>query len=473
MWSARACKPMASRRIAVVGAGLAGLSAAHRLHSLAGGDCEVLVIERDERAGGKVRTEHPLGLTVEGGPDSFLTRKPWAVDLCEELGLSRDLVSIAPAGRQSAIYWRRRLHVIPPGVMGVPGEAWPFLRTGLVTPMGKLRAAMDLVLPRVADRAEDRPLGEVVQRRLGPEVLRHMVEPLVAGIHAGSAWAMDAQATFPEFLELERRDRSLLLGAGRARRRRARGGAAAPVFQTLRGGLSQLVDELLARLPEGTVRCSTEVNRLTSQDGGYVLSLKGGGEERVDAVILASEAPASAMLLRDISPRAAVELFSIGYASVAVAVLAYQPEDFPNVVGSGFVVPKDAGLAITAASFVHNKWPHASPSTRLIRCFLGGSHEDPLQRSDEELLHLARRDLGIVLGVRKDPYYAAVFRWPKAMPQYAVGHPRRVRAAEEAISEHPRLRLAGSALRGVGMPDVIRSGRAAAEAVLEALQDAR
>lgn len=465
---------MASRRVAIVGAGLAGLSAAHRLHSLTQGDCEVLVLERDERAGGKVRTEHPLGLTVEGGPDSFLTRKPWALDLCAELGIVQDLVSVAPGGRQSAIYWRRRLHVIPPGVMGVPGEAWPFLRTGLVTPLGKLRAAMDLVLPRAKGRTDDQPLGEVVQRRLGPEVLRHMVEPLVAGIHAGSAWAMDARATFPEFLELERRDRSLLLGAGRVRRTRAAApGAAAPLFQTLRGGLSQMVDELLARLPAGSVRCSTEVDGIAAQDGGYVLTLKGGGEERVDAVILASEASSSALLLRDISPRASVELFSIGYASVAVAVLAYQPEDFPDVAGSGFVVPRDAGLAITAATFVQNKWPHASPSTRLIRCFLGGSHEDPLRRTDEEIVRLAQRDLGIVLGVRTDPYFATVFRWPKAMPQYAVGHPRRVRAAEEALQEHPRLRLAGSALHGVGMPDVIRSGRAAADAVLEELSDAR
>lgn len=457
---------MPDRRVAVVGAGLAGLSAALEFHRAGG--YEVQVLERSERTGGKVRTEHQMGLVLEGGPDSFLSRKPWAVEMCRQLGLSDELVPLAPSGRQSAIYWRGRLHPIPPGVLGVPGEPWAFVRSGLVSPIGKLRAGLDLVLPRAAEAGVDRPLGEVVERRLGKEVLHHLVEPLIGGIHASSAWAMDARATFPELLELERRDRSLLVGAGRLRRRQ-RGAAPSPVpaFQTLRGGLSQMVDALVGALPEDSIRLRTEVQSVESHGHGYRLTLTDGTSEEVEAVVLACEAGVSALLLQDIAPRAAVALFSVNYSSVAVVALAYAPEDFPDASGSGFVVPRDAGLDITAVTLVHNKWPHEAGGMRLVRCFVGGAHDDPLSRGDGEILEAVRKDIEQTLGVRTDPRLQRVFRWPQAMPQYAVGHLRRVEAAEEALSEHPRLRLAGAALRGVGMPDVIHSGQVAARAIRE------
>ncbi len=453
-------------RVAVVGGGLAGLAAAYRLRRLG---CEPLVLEAGSTFGGKVQTERAEGLILEEGPDSFLVRKPEVVQLVRELGLAEDLVPLPPGGSGSAIYARGRLHPIPPGLMlGLPTEVWPILRSGLLSPTGKLRAAGDFILPR--DRGEgDQPLGQLVARRLGAEVLDRLVAPLLTGIYAGDPWSMSTEATFPQLLELERSDGSLVLGARRLRRRAPKAPAPGPMFMSMRLGLGQITDALLVALPGECLRPGSPVADLQRLEHGYRLTIAGGEQLDADGIILTLPAPAAGQLLRDIAPEAAASLFAVPYASLAVTQLAYRPADVPNLKGSGFLVDRAAGLSITACTYVVNKWPHESPGAVLLRCYLGRAGEDPLGVDDETMLAKVREDLRTVLGVRADPWLQRVYRWPAGMPQYTVGHVARMTGVFEQLRQLPALALAGAPYRGVGMPDVVRQANQAAEEVARGL----
>ena len=450
-------------RVAVVGGGLAGLAAAYRLHRLG---LEPVVLEAGSTFGGKVQTEIADGLILEQGPDSFLVRKPEAVELVRELGMADDLVPLGRGGSGSAIYAHGRLHLIPPGLMlGLPTEVWPILRSQLLSPWGKLRAAADFVLPR--DRGEgDQPLGQLVARRLGREVLDRLVAPLLTGIYAGDPWSMSTEATFPQLLELERDARSLVLGAREIRRKAPRpAGPPGPMFMTMRSGLGQIIAGLEAALPAASLRPGSPVTDLQPDGSGYRLTIAGGEELMAEGVILAVPAPAAGQLLRDIAPQAAAQLFAVPYASLAVAQLAYRPGDVPQLKGSGFLVDRAAGLSITACTYVVNKWPHESPGSVLLRCYLGRAGEDPLRDDDESLLNAVRRDIGTVLGVRVEPWLQRLYRWPAGMPQYTVGHVGRMAAVADSLSRVPALAVAGAAYRGVGMPDVVRQANQAAAAI--------
>lgn len=454
-------------RVAVVGGGLAGLAAAYRLMRLG---LEPIVLESDSGFGGKVQTECTDGLVLEQGPDSFLVRKPEVVQLVRELGLADDLVALQPRGSGSSIYARGRLHAIPPGLMlGLPTEVWPIVRSGLLSPLGKLRAAGDFILPR--DRGEgDQPLGQLVARRLGGEVLDRLVAPLLTGIYAGDPWSMSTEATFPQLLELERRDGSLVLGARRLRRKAPKlSTPPGPMFMTMRRGLAQITETLEAALPTACLRPQSPVTDLTASGGGYRLTLQSGEEIQADGVILTLPAPGAGYLLRDLAPAAASSLFAVPYASLAVTQMAYRAEDVPTLKGSGFLVDRAASLTITACTYVVNKWPHESPDAVLLRCYLGRAGDDPLGVEDEDLLGAVRQDLATVLGIRAEPWLQRVYRWPSAMPQYTVGHVARMAAVFEHLHDLPALALAGASYRGVGMPDVIRQANQAAEDVARTL----
>lgn len=448
---------------------MAGLAAAWEIHQ--DGRAQALVLEASGAFGGKLRTERAQGLILEEGPDSFLVRKPAAIQLAQELGMQSELVGLAPSGQGSAIYARRRLHAIPAGLMlGLPTEVLPFLRSGLLSPVGKLRALFDLVQPRDLEPG-DRPLGPFVARRVGREVVERLVEPLLSGIYAGDVQAMSTQATFPQLLELERKHRSLLLGARRQRRGAPpREAEPAPMFMTLRDGLGRFPAALCAALPEGWLRANSAVSGLRSTGDGYVLRLADGEEIAAESVILALPAGPAAALLQDLAPKTALALFAVPYASVAVAALAFSPEDIPVALrGSGFLALRSAGLSVTACTYVVNKWPHESEGAVLLRCYVGRANEDPLGRTDEEILAGVRQDLAKVLGITATPRLQRLFRWAEAMPQYTVGHPERVAKARAGLAAHPAVQLCGAAYEGVGVPDVVRQGRAAAQAALAAL----
>ncbi len=470
-------------RILVLGGGLTGLSAAYELApAAAAGRVQVTLLESADRPGGKVETARPEGLVIEQGPDSFLATpgKPWARDLCRDLGLEGELVATPPVGRRSFVYHAGRLHPLPAGVVtGMPSRLGPFLATRLLTPAGKARALLDLVLPRVLPPdGSDVALGRLLRARLGPEVVDRLVEPLLSGIYAADADRLSLDATFPNLRRQEAQHRSLILGAmaeaRRARCARAAAGATAPPpppFLTLRQGLATLVDALAARLratPGVELRTGAEVHALErSARGGYTVRLA-GEEVHADAVVIALPAPQAARVLADAAPDAARELGGVAYADVALVAFAFDRAAVAHrMAGSGFVVPRRADIAVTACTWVSAKWPEsAPPDTALLRVYLGRAGEHVLERDDHDLVTTARAALRRSMRIEAEPRLVRVMRVPQGLPQYAVGHLARVERIEAALSHLPAVWATGSAFRGVGMPDCVRQGREAAEAAL-------
>jgi oxygen-dependent protoporphyrinogen oxidase len=468
------------RHVAVVGGGITGLSAAHHMSdAVRAGGLRVTVLEASPRLGGKVRTDRPGDLVIEEGPDSFLTRKPWARELCEALGLGSEFAATPPDRQRSFIYHRGRLAPVPPGVAtGVPSRLGPLLWTPLLSPGAKIRALVDLTRPRLLTRdGPDVSLGAFLRARLGPEVVDRLAEPLLSGIYAGGADELSLDATFPLLREQEVEYGSLIRAAmaqARARRRNAASAATAspppPMFLTLRGGLERLIEALAAALAAAgvTVRTAAPVRALERAGrGGYTLRLP-GEELNADAVVIAAPAHDAASILNDAAPDAARELGAIAYADVALVVLGYDRADVPHPLnGSGFVVPRGEDIDITACTWVSEKWPHSAPAdTALLRVYLGRAGGAVLDRADDDLVDAARRALTRALGVRAEPRLVKVVRTPRALPQYAVGHLARVERIERALAGLPGVMAAGAHLRGVGLPDCVRQGRDAADAAL-------
>jgi oxygen-dependent protoporphyrinogen oxidase len=462
--------------IAIVGGGIAGLAAAHHLTRIAP-ETRVTLIEQDDRLGGKIVTRHVDGFTIEGGPDSMLAMKPRGVGLCRELGLADELQGVRQETRRSFVLHRGRLHDLPEGLTGlVPTRLGPMLRTGLISPVGKARMAMDFLLPaRKGDG--DETLAAFIERRLGREVFERLVEPLMAGIYAGDGRQLSLAATFPQLRAGEREHGGLIKGVLAARRSASSSAAAKPLaspFVTPRGGLGDLVQALAARLAAAGVRIEIG-NRVVglSQapiDRRFDLTLGSGESIRSNSVILATPAGPAAALVTDLVPEASRLLRAIPYVSTATVALAYPDHDLPRpLAGHGYVIPRVEGRQALACTWVSSKWAHrAPPGFALIRVFIGrANQEQALAGSDEELIALAQHEVQVTLGITAAPNLTSVSRWPDAMPQYTLGHLERVAAIEEALAARPGLALAGHAYRGVGIPDCIVSGERAAERVAQ------
>ncbi len=472
-------------RIAIVGGGITGLATAYFLQAQARAQqrpLEVYLIEAGPRLGGKVLTEREDGFLVEGGPDAFLTTKPWALRLCQELGLADQVVGPQPQNHKTFVLGGGRLRRLPEGVMGlVPTRFGPFLRSDLFSPWGKLRMGLDLLVPPRRDGG-DESLGHFVRRRLGREALERLAEPLLAGIYAADADQLSLLATFPRFREMERRHRSLIAGTLAVRRRRPPASAPpkAPVsrspFRTLRSGLSELVKALQARLretPDVSVILGQRVVEVQRRNTApaYRLRLAEGRAIEADAVVLAVPAYAAAEMVASLSPQAAELLSDIAYASTAVVTLALRREQVAHPLdGTGFVVSRTEGRALTACTWSASKWPGRAPEGFvLLRCFFGrAGQEGVLAQDDEALSRLAWEELRDLLGLEGRAVRVWVHRWPRAMPQYRVGHLERLQELDEVLGEHPGLILAGAAYRGIGLPDCIRQAQEAAGRVLGA-----
>lgn len=468
---------MAARRVIVVGGGIAGLVAAHRLAELArehGTALSVLLLEARDRLGGTIATERAGGFLIEAGPDSFLADKPWGVDLAERLGLRDRLIGTREGVRRVFVVHRGRLHSLPEGfLLLAPTRLGPLLRSPLFSWHGKLRMALDLVLPRGRATA-DVSLASFVGRRLGREVLERVAQPLVAGIYTADPEALSLAATMPRFLELERRHRSLILGLrAQSAEREASGGSGVRygLFASLTGGMGELVGALAGRLADA-VRVKNRVAGLARLGGRWRVNLADGGALEAEGVILTPEAHAAARIVADLDPELARDLARIPYASSATATLGYRREAVAHPLdGFGFVVPRGERRPILAATFSSVKYPGRAPERHvLIRAFLGGAlQEGVLALDDEALAATAEAELAALLGVTGRPELARVHRHPAAMPQYRVGHLELVARIEERLARHPGLALAGSAYRGVGIADTIHSGETAASRLLTAL----
>ena len=464
-------------RLVVVGAGISGLAAAHRAVELAreqGRPLELTVLEGADRVGGTIQTEQRDGFLVEGGPDSFLSEKPLALALCQRIGLEERLMRTDDRFRRTFVVWGGRLHPLPEGFqLLAPTRLAPLLASGLFSWPGKLRMACDLVLPRGGD--PDESLGAFVRRRLGREALERVAQPLVAGIYTADPDELSLSATMPRFVEMERRERSVILALWRAARKApaqhaGTSGARWSLFVTLARGMDELVQALAARLPPGAVRLKERVTGVAREDGRWRIATESGVAHEADALVLAPEAHQAARMLRYVDPALTHLLEGIPHASSATVSLAYRRADVWHPLdGFGFVVPHAERRPIIACTFSSVKYAGRAPDGHvLLRVFLGGAlNEGVLQGDDATLVRTAREQIGPLLGITAEPELARVARHVRAMPQYHVGHAARAAAIEQAVSRHPGLHLVGGAYRGVGIADCVRSGEDAAERLLE------
>jgi protoporphyrinogen/coproporphyrinogen III oxidase len=458
--------------VVVVGGGIAGLSAAWELVSRAPGT-RVVLVESDERLGGKLRTGEIGGRAVDLGPDAFLARRPEALQLCHELGLDADLVS--PGSRTAYVWARQRLRPLPADLaLGVPTRLGPLARSGILSPLGTGRAALDLLrLPRrrgPAATGADEPVAAITRRRLGCEVTDRLVDPLIGGIHAGDTSLMSAAAVFPDLLDAARRGGSLMRAL---RHDSAPGQGSGPVFQSVRGGLSRLVEALAGALDARGVKTllgspAASLTRRCSDGPGWTLRT-GRDTVEADAVVLAVPATAAAALLEPVDRAVAGLLGAITYAHVALLTLRFPIERVGyRLDGTGFLVPASAGCLMTACTWLTSKWPELRrPGDVLLRASVGRFGDDrATHMADDEVVRTVLAELGPMLELSAGPTDAVVTRWVDAFPQYAVGHVDRVTAIEDGLAPLPALALAGAALRGVGIPACIASGRRAAGTVL-------
>ncbi len=459
---------MEATRVVVVGGGIAGLAAAHRLLESLGGD--VVLIEGRPRLGGKIVTETVDGVVMEGGPDSFLSMKPGGVELCKKLGLDGHLVGPDPQHRRTFVKREGRLYQLPEGITGlVPTRLLPLLTTQILSPMGRLRAALETFVPRNA-APDDESIAGFVTRRFGAEAYDWLMEPLLCGIYAGNGEHLSLGATFPRLAEIEHTHGSILRSMTRSRFQTGpKTAGTLPGFVTLRGGLEDLVRALESRLPANQVRRGVAVEAIRRDARGYRLDLEDGTVLQSEAVILATPAFASARLLRQLDPKLSHALETIPFVSTATVSVAFSDSAVPDKLnGYGYISPRAEGGPIVACTWTSNKFPdRVRDGGVLIRFFIGrAGADDVTEWSDERFLDIVQAELDRLFGISDTPVITRIFRWPRAMPQYTLGHTERVARIERLVTRHRGLRLAGSSYRGVGIPDCITSGWTAADAVI-------
>ncbi|WP_306371559.1 protoporphyrinogen oxidase [Nocardiopsis sp. CC223A] len=458
--------------VVVVGGGISGLTAAHRLTGLG---ASVTVVEAADAPGGKLRASPVAGVSVDAGAESVLARRPEALALIEELGLGDRLVHPGPGA--AAVYSRSRIRPLPKGqLMGVPGDLGALARSGVLSPWGTARAALDLVRPRTPVRG-DLPVASYVGVRLGHEVVERLVEPLLGGVYAGRADELSLEATLPQIAPMAREGGSLIRGVRAATG--ARGPSAGPVFASLRGGIAGLAEELAERHGKD-LRTGTRVRSLERLPQGWRVHLDTGDRIEAAGVLLACPAPEAARLLADHVPEAARELRAVEYASMALVTLALPASAFPApLTGTGFLVPAgEGGLTVKAATFSTNKWPWiaeelaaAGDDLVVVRCSIGRFGETGvLDRSDEDLTAAALADLSRVTGLAGRPVQTRVSRWEGGLPQYAVGHTARVSRIRDALARHGGPAVCGAAYGGVGIPACIADADRQARDLATALQ---
>jgi len=458
-----------SRRVVIVGGGVAGLAAAQAL-SAADDAPQVTLLEGSERVGGRIRTVPFGGVQLDVGPDALLSRAPGGVELCRSLGLGDELVPCADGG---AFVWSRgKLRRLPAGLLaGLPAGPGELLRSRILSPAGLGRAGLDLVLPGNAP-AGDEAIGALVRRRLGGQVLDRLIDPLLGGINAGHCDDLSVAAGAPYLATAARANRSLVRGLRSTMPSPPSGAPRPPAFLTLRGGLERLAGALAEQIEGVDVRVNTPVLRIERAGGGLVVVLQSGERLDADGVVLALPAGPAAEVVRAAAPVAADELAGIRTASVALVALAYPHEAVPPLDGTGFLVARDEDLDITACTWATAKWPHLAEGAThtILKCSLGRAGEDAVVREpDDALIARARRALERTMKISQAPADAIVVRHLDAFPQYAVGHLDRVTRIEEDLQAAlPGLAVAGNAYRGVGVPACITSGRAAAERLLQA-----
>lgn len=481
------------KRVVVIGGGIAGLAAAYSLreHQGAAAPFEITVLEKRDRPGGNIRTEKTGGFLVEGGPDCFLSEKPWAMELARRLGLEDRFLPTNDRHRKTFVLTGGRLHELPEGfILMIPTRILPFALSPLISIPGKIRMALELFVPR-RKGSSDETLGEFVRRRLGREALDKIAEPLVAGVHAGDPETMSVRASFPKFVQMEQEHGSLIRGMlkrlsamKKPGAKPASGASAAPkkrvtMFMTLKGGLTELIDTLAARLdsfPGTFIRTGVTVKEVREKGGGFEVAIEGAEPIAADAVIIAAPAYSAAALVRGVDAPLSELLLTIPYVSTATVSIAFRKKDIAHPLnGFGFVVPRSEGRRIMASTWTSVKFEGRAPEDSiLMRCFVGGAKNAELVNLDDKaMVEMVRGELRDIMGITAEPVLFRVYRWINSMPQYTVGHEERVERIEGLVAAHPGLFLAGSAYRGIGISDSVRLSEIVAKKALHHIQGGR
>ena len=476
------------KRVAIIGGGISGLAAAHRLIELDEAgllQIQVTLLEAGTRLGGIIRSESRDGFLLERGPDSFISEKPETVSLARRLGVDSRLIETNPEHRRSFIVKHGRLRPVPEGFqLLAPSRLWPFVTSDIFSLAGKARIAADLFLPRKdangnSDKRGDESLAHFVRRRLGNEALERMAQPMVGGIYTADPEKLSLRATMPRFLEMEREHRSIILGMWRKGRSQAKrdhagvSGARYGLFLSFDQGMQVLVDAATDRITAGgstraDIRLNTRVESIerNERDANWRILTNHGETLSADAVCLAIPAYAAASLLQAVNGKLAAQLRDINYASTATINLAYRRADVSHPLdGFGFVVPFVEKRTLIACTFSSIKFPGRAPDDHvLLRAFVGGALQPEIFALEEsELIARLKTDIRELLGIVTEPLFTEVSRWQKSMPQYELGHIERVHAIENELGRMPNLALAGNSYKGAGIPDCIRSGESAAD----------
>ena len=479
--------------IVVIGGGISGLAAAHRLIEL-NPTAHVTLLEASSRLGGTIRTDERDGFLLERGPDSFISEKPEAVALAKRLGLESRLIQTNNEHRRSFIVRNGRLRAVPEGFqLLAPSRIWPFLTTDIFSLAGKARMAADLFLPRRSangaaesssemensSSATDESLASFVRRRLGREALERMAQPMVGGIYTADPETLSLRATLPRFLDMERDHRSLILAMLRKARSQASStksgtsGARYSLFLSFDRGMEVLIQALEQKLSQVEIKKETRVQSLSRAGASWTIHLSSSQTLEADAICLALPAYVAASLLSNVNATLAAQLNQIKYASTATINFAYRRAAIQHPLdGFGFVVPFVEKRSLLACTFSSVKFANRAPNDHvLLRAFVGGALQpDMFALEENDMQSRVEKDLRELLGINEAPLFAEVAKWKNSMAQYEVGHLDRVHAIENEVAQLPNLTLAGNAYRGAGIPDCIRSGEAAAEKLVTSRQ---
>lgn len=459
---------MNDKKIAIVGGGISALACAVALKEKG---FDFTLFEKENAVGGKLFTEKIGGFTIEGGPDSYLPEKIWSVQLIKKVGLADRMLCSNDERKGTFIYSRGRLHPLPEGVMlMVPTMIMPLAKSRLISWPGKVRMGMELFVPPRKE-TKDESLAEFVTRRLGRECLEKIAEPLVAGIHTSNPDNMSVLATFPRFVEMERKSGSLIRGMVAAMKRMPPPKPAGPrmtYFMSLKGGMRELVQGCVSYVGAERIRTGVAVVSLEKKGSGYRLTFSDGATSEFDSVVIATPAYITKEILGKLDEELCSRLSAIAWSSSATVSIAFRKEDIKKPLpGFGFIVPRVENRRINACTWSSVKWSHrAAEDAMLIRSFVGGGHHEELvSLDDESLLAIVLEELRELIGIAAPPVFSKVYRWFQGMPKYTVGHLERIAAIDEKCRMHPGVFLIGCSYHGIGIGDCVKSGFDAAAVI--------
>lgn len=461
-----------SKKVAIIGAGITGLASAYYLKHYKP-DVDVTIFEATNRPGGKIQTYRNEGYTIELGPESYLGRKTIMTDIAKDIGLGDDLITNETG--QSFIFAKNKLYPIPGGsIMGIPTDIKPFLKTKLISPLGKLRAGLDLVIPPI-QIDDDISVGEFFRRRLGNEILENLIEPLMGGIYGTDIDRLSLMSTFPNFKEQEETHGSLIKGmqhekAQRIKQRQLYPGAPKGQFKQFRHGLSSFIEALVENIESKgvTIRYQSPVNDIHINKDNYEIVIDQGSEQ-FDGVLITTP---HQTFMKWFNHDEAFKYFNqMDSTSVATVVFAFDEKDIENTYnGTGFVIARTSKTDITACTWTTKKWPFTTPKGKvLIRAYVGKPGDTVVEdHTDEEIATIARRDLNKMMTFKGDPEFTIVNRLTKSMPQYHIGHMSQIRKIQQHVKQtYPALRITGAPFEAVGLPDCIQQGKNAVEELLD------